>query len=171
MGARGPKPGTTTRPPGAGRKKGTPNKRTLEIREEIDRFLGKHGFDPPVIELLKVGYGLTTWQIQVVVTRGEPAELVEVPAIPELRITCLKEAAQYHAPKLSAIKVVDDEGKSVFNIVPWESLAVDKEVKAFMAERKKALAAPTKPIAAKPHAPAHPKPKARRLQAPKLGGD
>ena len=32
MGARGPKPGTVKRPDGAGRKKGTPNKATAEIK-------------------------------------------------------------------------------------------------------------------------------------------
>jgi hypothetical protein len=42
MGARGPKPGTVPKPKNAGRKKGTPNKRTWALVEILER----EGFDP-----------------------------------------------------------------------------------------------------------------------------
>lgn len=122
---RGSKPGER-RGPG---RKGIPNKATSALREEMAKFLGKHGLDRPVIELMKVGYGLVKWPVVVTTHTKEGPEysVEEVPASPELRVTCLKEAAQYDGAKLAAIQVVDDEG----NVLPVPAMiAAETYVKA-----------------------------------------
>lgn len=126
--------------PGTGRQKGTPNKRTVELREELEGFLSKSKRDHPVLLMLKIGHGLVTWPV-VVRTRGPNGETInqiaQVPASPELRVQCLKETAQYMAAKLTAIKLIGDDGKSVLPpIIPWGSLASDPHVKEFLAARK-----------------------------------
>ena len=126
--------------PGSGRQKGTPNKRTVELREELEGFLSKGKRDHPVLLMLKIGHGLVTWPV-VVRIRGPNGETInqieQVPASPELRVQCLKETAQYMAAKLTSIKIVGDDGKSVLPpIIPWGSLANDPHVKEFLAARK-----------------------------------
>lgn len=110
--------------PGTGRKKGTPNKRTLELREELVRFLGRNKLDHPVLYMLKIGHGLVTTPTLVKSATGQ-ATVIQLPASIETRVTCLKEAAQYMEAKRLALRF---ENKAGDDIVPpmWDFSTLPK---------------------------------------------
>jgi hypothetical protein len=57
MAKRGPKPGTQKKTPGSGRKAGTPNRKTLELREELQALGMNTTRDDPVVFMAKVYWG------------------------------------------------------------------------------------------------------------------
>ena len=102
-----------------GRKPGTPNKRTVELREALEE-LGLLDEDKhPVIQMQMIALGMVTMPVVVTEWVGEGKERKEerhvedIPLEPALRVTCFKEVAQYLEAKRKAIEVSGPDGGAV----------------------------------------------------------
>lgn len=103
MGLRGPKPGE--RP--SGRQKGTPNRRTADLKAAVAAACGED-YDP-VVGMARIDkFGLI--DVYDPVTR----QLVDViPVDPVLRQRCAKEVAEYLHPKRKAIDISTPPGEEI----------------------------------------------------------
>ena len=109
MAKRGPKKGAP-KTPGSGRKKGVPNRKTLELRAQLEALgmgqRGQRGFDHPVVWMTKVYAGLVTMEVV-----NKEGDIERVAATPELRVRCATEVAQYLEPKRKAMEVSGPGGE------------------------------------------------------------
>lgn len=103
-------PKGTPKPPGSGRQKGTPNKRTRNAQEIADRL----GCDP--FEIL-LQFAMNDPKALGYKTKGKPVKdqltgrVFFVPWItPELRERAAESASEYLYPKRKALELRDDEG-------------------------------------------------------------
>lgn len=104
---------------GSGRKKGTPNKRTLALKERMAEL----GCDP--IEFMaKIVNGDMILPVVLGVYEGAPIIEDMAPSY-EIRVSCAKELAMYLYPKRKAIEVsnaLDGEGNTKPFIVAYDTL-------------------------------------------------
>jgi hypothetical protein len=105
--------------PGSGRKKGTPNKRTLEgpKAEEIAERLGCNPFEV-LIHFAKGDWKSLGYEAgKRIVGCTQDGSPIEVDVIsPETRLNAAKEASQYLFPKRKALELSTDEEKG-FKII------------------------------------------------------
>ena len=104
---------------GSGRKKGTPNKRTVALRERIEEL----GCDP-IEFMVKVVKGDMSLPVVLGLHEGVPIIREMAPSY-ELRVSCAKELAMYLYPKRKAIEVsnaVDPNGDTKPFILDYETL-------------------------------------------------
>jgi hypothetical protein len=94
--------------PGSGRKKGTPNKKTLDA-EAIAKKIGCNPFE------VLLRFAANDWEglgypdeTYTKMSNGCPYEVAYIE--PETRLKAAKEAAEYLYPKRKAIEVTGDEG-------------------------------------------------------------
>lgn len=94
-----------------GRKAGTPNKRTLELREALEQA-GLTWDTHPVVMMYKVYTGEITMPVVVTeMTDDGPVNTVEeVELKPDLRVACMREVAQYLEPKRKAVELAGKDG-------------------------------------------------------------
>lgn len=90
---------------GSGRKKGTPNKKTQELRDKCEAA----GVDPFDV-LLQICKG--TKEIIVKDDKGKE-KTVELPINTEHRLAAAKELCQYIYPKRKAIELTSDEDNAI----------------------------------------------------------
>ena len=95
-----------------GRQKGTPNKRTLELREALEAA-GLNDENHPVVMMFRVYTGEITMPVVVRKTDGDDSwnEVEDVPLAPAVRVKCMSEVAQYLEPKRKAIELSSPDGK------------------------------------------------------------
>lgn len=95
-----------------GRKKGTPNRKTKELRDQLIALgMGKK-HDHPVIFMAKVYWGKLKLEREVIVPGGK-IKIVKVEATPELRVRCAAEVAQYLEPKRKALEISTPPGQAL----------------------------------------------------------
>ena len=92
------------KPAGSGRKPGTPNKRTIDLREQLDALGMGKTFDHPIAWMTKVYAGQLKMQTRVTGPTGNPV-MADIPASPEIRARCAAEVAEYLEPKRKSLDV------------------------------------------------------------------
>jgi hypothetical protein len=103
------KPGE--RPKGAGKPKGTENKRTKEIREELEALGMGKTFENPVVWMARVYAGSITLPVVIKTPDGET--IADRVASPEIRSKCAAEVAQYLFPKRKAMELSGADGQDL----------------------------------------------------------
>ena len=98
------------RTPGSGRAKGTPNKRTVELREALVAA-GMTDDLHPVVMMFKVYKGEMTMPVVIKGGKDEADEVVEMELPPDLRVKCMAEVAQYLEPKRKAVELTGEGGQ------------------------------------------------------------
>jgi hypothetical protein len=107
------RPPGSNRTPGSGRKKGTPNRRTLLVEE----IMGKANFEP-IERLILIAEG--KWK-ELGCKKAPPMKLAL-----ELQFYALRELAQYKHPKRKAIEVkAEVETKARVLVVPQRAASVE----------------------------------------------
>ena len=98
----------------AGRQKGTPNKKTVELMELTEK-LGCNPFE--MLLLFAKGdheaLGLPEVTVVSVTESGEPIERLTIS--PELRQKSAKDACEYLFPKRKAVEVTGKDGEKLFS--------------------------------------------------------
>ena len=112
----GRKGGQKTNPGGGtktgGRDKGTPNKRTVMLREQLEAA-GMTDDLHPVVMMFKVYTGEMTMPVVIKGGKDEADEVVVMELPPDLRVKCMAEVAQYLEPKRKAVELVGEGGEPI----------------------------------------------------------
>jgi len=93
--------------PGSGRKKGTPNKRTLDLQARMEEL----GCDP-IDFMVKVIKGEIVEDVVLGTHKGEPIIRKMAPGY-DLQVACAKELAQYLYPKRKALELTGGDGEEL----------------------------------------------------------
>lgn len=86
-----------------GKEKGTPNKTSRTLINELEALGMAESLDHPVIWMFKVAHGLIQFDLNV-----DGTVLGQVNADANQRISCMKEVAKYVSPQLKAIDHTGD---------------------------------------------------------------
>lgn len=93
-----------------GRSKGTPNKRTVVLREALEAA-GMNEDTHPVVQMFKIYMGEIKMPVVLKGGKDESDTVMELELPPDLRVKCMAEVAQYLEPKRKALEVSNAEGE------------------------------------------------------------